>query len=65
LELNGVGIVIHYPIAPHKQECYKEWNTMTLPVTEQIHRQELSLPISPVMTEEEAECVVEGLRVNG
>ena len=54
---NGIQTLIHYPIPPHKQECYREWNHLSLPVTEQIHRQELSLPISPVMTMEEAETV--------
>ena len=46
---NGVQTIIHYPIPPHKQECYKEWNDLSLPITEQIHAEELSLPISPVM----------------
>ena len=59
---NGVGTVIHYPIAPHKQECYanEEWNTqhLSLPITEQIADCELSLPISPTMTIEEAAEVV-------
>lgn len=51
---NGVGTVIHYPIAPHKQECYanEAWNMpqLLLPITEQIADEELSLPISPIMT---------------
>lgn len=55
---HGVQTVIHYPIPPHKQECYEEWNGLELPVTEQIHREELSLPISPVMEEEEVNEVV-------
>lgn len=46
---NGVQTNIHYPIAPHKQECYKEWNNVCLPVTELIHEQELSLPMSPML----------------
>ena len=54
---NGIQTLIHYPIPPHKQECYREWNHLSLPVTEQIHQQELSLPISPVMTMDEAEAV--------
>ena len=62
LEENGVGTVIHYPIAPHKQECYanEAWNTpqLSLPITEQIADEELSLPISPTMTIKEAEVVV-------
>ena len=55
----GVQTIIHYPIPPHKQECYKEWNGVSFPVTEKIHAEELSLPISPVMTEEEVREVVE------
>lgn len=50
---NGIQTNIHYPIPPHKQECYKEWNNLSLPVTEKIHREELSLPMSPVMSDEE------------
>ena len=59
---NGVGTVIHYPIAPHKQECYANevWNTpqLSLPITEMLADCELSLPISPTMTMEEAAEVV-------
>lgn len=55
---NGIQTLIHYPIPPHKQECYREWNHLSLPVTEQIHQQELSLPISPVMTLDEISIVV-------
>ena len=58
LKDNGVQTVIHYPIPPHKQACYQEWNGMSLPITETIARQELSLPMSPTMTLEEAEKVV-------
>lgn len=49
LKDNGVQTLIHYPIPPHKQKCYAEWNGMSLPITERIHREELSLPMSPVM----------------
>jgi dTDP-4-amino-4,6-dideoxygalactose transaminase len=59
LDQNGVGTVIHYPIPPHKQECYKEWNDWPLPITEQIAREELSLPIGPSITLNEAKQVVE------
>ena len=59
---NGVGTVIHYPIAPHKQECYvnEVWNApqLSLPITEQIADEELSLPISPTMSLKDAEVVV-------
>lgn len=58
LSVNGVQTIIHYPIAPHKQECYKEWNFLSYPLTEQIHLEELSLPMSPVMTIEDMETVV-------
>ena len=62
LQENGVGTVIHYPIAPHKQECYahEAWNTpqLSLPITEMLADCELSLPISPTMTIEEAAEVV-------
>ena len=59
LKDNGIQTLIHYPIPPHKQECYKEWSIISLPVTEKMHVQELSLPISPVMSMDEAEYVVE------
>lgn len=55
---NGIQTLIHYPIPPHKQKCYRQWNDLNLPVTEAIHNQELSLPISPVMTDEEASRVI-------
>lgn len=58
LSENGVQTVIHYPIPPHKQECYKEWNNLSFPLTEQIHAEELSLPMSPVMDWREVEEVV-------
>ncbi|WP_455666782.1 DegT/DnrJ/EryC1/StrS family aminotransferase [Phocaeicola sp.] len=54
----GVQTIIHYPIPPHKQECYKEWNNLSFPITEQIHNEELSLPMSSVMAEEEVKTVV-------
>jgi len=59
LTKNNVQTLIHYPIPPHQQECYKEWKDFSFPVTEQIHREELSLPISPVMTMDEVKKVVE------
>ena len=59
LEDNGVGTVIHYPIPPHKQECYKEWNEMSLPITEYIADHELSLPIGPTITMENVKLIVD------
>ncbi|MCH5236835.1 MAG: DegT/DnrJ/EryC1/StrS family aminotransferase [Muribaculaceae bacterium] len=58
LKENGVETLIHYPIPPHKQSCYKEWNDLSYPVTEKIHAEELSLPISPVQTQEETERII-------
>ncbi|WP_455674854.1 DegT/DnrJ/EryC1/StrS family aminotransferase [Phocaeicola sp.] len=58
LKRHDIQTLIHYPIPPHKQECYKEWNSISLPITEKIHDSELSLPISPVMTLDETEKVV-------
>lgn len=57
----GIQTNIHYPIPPHKQVCYKEYSQLELPVTERIHREELSLPISPVLTMDEIQYVVECL----
>jgi len=56
---NGVQTIIHYPIPPHKQKCYSKWNGLSLPITEKIHREELSLPMSPCLEEEEVKEVVE------
>lgn len=58
LKDNGIETLIHYPIPPHKQKCYPEWTDLSFPVTEKIHARELSLPVSPVMTEKEAEEVI-------
>ena len=55
---HGVETNIHYPTAPHKQPAYQEWSKMYLPITEQIHKEVISLPISPVLSEAEAEQVV-------
>lgn len=61
LEQHGVGTVCHYPIAPHKQECYSkaEWNIpqLSLPITERLADEELSLPIGPSITTEEIKVV--------
>ncbi|MGG7470458.1 DegT/DnrJ/EryC1/StrS family aminotransferase [Chryseobacterium arthrosphaerae] len=56
---NGVQTLIHYPIPPHKQEAYKDWNDLSFPISEKIHAEVLSLPISPVMDEEEINKIIE------
>ena len=52
---------IHYPTPPHKQGAYSEWNNCSYPITEEIHRTIMSIPMSPVMTEEEVKKVVEAI----
>jgi len=51
LEKKGIQTLIHYPIPPHKQEAFREWNQRSYPITEKIHAQELSLPLSPQLSE--------------
>lgn len=58
LNNNGIQALIHYPVPPHKQRAYKEWNNLHLPVTEKIHNEVVSLPISQVLSDSEAEIVV-------
>lgn len=57
----GVQTLIHYPIPPHKQACYKAWNGRSYPITEKIHKQELSIPMNQVVTLEQAQQVVEAI----
>ena len=57
----GIETQIHYPIPPHKQRCYAGWNHLSLPVTEQIHAQELSIPCHQAMTDEEVSVIIQTL----
>jgi dTDP-4-amino-4,6-dideoxygalactose transaminase len=59
----GVQTLIHYPVPPHKQRAFGKWNVQKFPVTERIHEEVLSLPMSPVMNEQEIESTIES--VNG
>jgi dTDP-4-amino-4,6-dideoxygalactose transaminase len=59
LKDNGVETMIHYPIAPHHQEALKAFKSVKLPVTEKIHKNAVSLPMSPVLTPEEVSTVIE------
>lgn len=59
LASHGVQTVIHYPIPPHKQKCYLDWNNLSLPCSEYLASHELSLPIGPVITVSEAGIVCE------
>jgi dTDP-4-amino-4,6-dideoxygalactose transaminase len=58
LEQNQIGYLIHYPLPPHKQQALSAFKTLQLPITESIHDTVVSLPISPVMTNEEVETVI-------
>ena len=55
---HGVQTLIHYPIPPHKQQAYKEWNSLSYPISEQIHREVLSLPMGPTLSIVDAKRVV-------
>lgn len=67
---NGVGTEIHYPIPPHRQRCYakgaqnwlselSEWSSLSLPITEQIHAQELSIPCHQALTDDEVTRIID------
>lgn len=58
---NNIQTLIHYPIPPHKQKAYNEFNHLSFPITEQIHNEVLSLPISPVMSDEEVQHIIQVL----
>lgn len=62
LKEHDINTVIHYPIPPHRQKCYSVWNNLSFPITESIAMHELSLPMGPVMKEDEAETVVSTIR---
>ena len=59
LSLNNIQTVIHYPIPPHKQLAYTEFAHLSLPVTEKIHREVISLPMSPVLVESQVEYIID------
>jgi len=56
---NGIQTVIHYPIPPHKQNAYIEWNELSFPISEKIHNEVLSLPISNVITDSEVDFIIQ------
>lgn len=55
----GIQTQIHYPVPPHKQEAYKEWNNLSYPITESIHREVLSLPLNTALTMFETEYIID------
>ncbi|MCT9980722.1 DegT/DnrJ/EryC1/StrS family aminotransferase [Acinetobacter sp. I-MWF] len=56
---HNIQTLIHYPIPPHKQQAYKEWNDLSYPISEQIHAEVISIPIGPTLSFEEAEVVIQ------
>ncbi len=54
----GVSTLIHYPVPPHKQQAYAEWNSLSLPLTERIHEEVLSLPMDPTMSDDDVAAVI-------
>jgi dTDP-4-amino-4,6-dideoxygalactose transaminase len=58
LDENNIGNLIHYPVPVHQQACFPEWKQLSFPVTEKIHESVISLPISPVMRQEEIDAVI-------
>ncbi len=61
LSRHGIATMVHYPIPPHQQQAYSEWNALSFPISERIHREILSLPMSPLMTDDEIRRVIEVL----
>lgn len=58
LKNKGIGTLIHYPIPPHHQEALKEFAVLQLPISEKIHQQVISFPMSPVMTKAQIQKVI-------
>jgi dTDP-4-amino-4,6-dideoxygalactose transaminase len=61
LKENGIETMVHYPVPPHKQKAFENWNHLSFPITEKIHNEVLSLPISPVMTANEVDYIIQKL----
>lgn len=61
LASKGIQTLIHYPIPPHQQQAYSAWKSQSLPVTEKIHQQVLSLPMDPTMTDEQVLQVIDAV----
>jgi dTDP-4-amino-4,6-dideoxygalactose transaminase len=57
----GIETLIHYPIPPHKQQAMKAYNSLSFPITEKIHDEVLSLPISPVLTDNEVDEIINAI----
>lgn len=57
----GIHTMVHYPIPPHHQRCYAPWHSRSLPITERIHREELSIPCNQTLTDEEVDYIIKAL----
>lgn len=63
LKDKGIETLIHYPLPPHKQKAFAEWNMRRFPITERIHNEELSLPLNPTMTEEQVDRICQAINL--
>jgi dTDP-4-amino-4,6-dideoxygalactose transaminase len=63
LAQNGIETIIHYPVPPHQQKALSHWNHLSFPITEMIHNEVLSLPMSPVMTKDEVSHIIATLNL--
>jgi len=61
LAQNNIQTVIHYPVPPHKQKAFPDWNNLSFPITDKIHNEVLSLPISPVLEDSEVDFIIDAL----
>lgn len=61
LKINGIETLVHYPIPPHKQKCYFELNELSFPITEQLHNEVLSLPMSQILTDKEVDFIIDSI----
>jgi len=61
LQSNGIQTLIHYPLPPHKQKAYKEWNHLSFPITEAIHQQVISLPMGSFLNHTQLQHIVKVL----
>lgn len=63
LKVNMIGSDLHYPVAPHKQLAYKDWNNESYPISEQIHNEVISLPMNQTLTDEEVTYIIEKINL--
>ena len=61
----GINTLVHYPVPPHKQKAYAEWNSLSFPITESIANTELSIPLYPQLSSEEISQIIEAVNAFG